>query len=203
MEGEETKMEEPQRLKKVNVPYLLAYILLPIVLLILGGALVIRLIDDSSVGAIVLTALMLLVILWWSIFGSMIYDKGERRRLEELEDKGFVRNHTFHSDGCVVCVDLVYGQIALMFRWNPGKTFILPASHITRAWVEDGAGGPGFMNGTSRVSFAFLVDGVKVRVSTFTSNRRWRMESDNVLTAISKADVMVEVLETAAGLRRA
>ena len=66
--------------------------------------------------------------------------------------------------------------------------------------MDDGSGGPGFLNGTSRVSFVFLVDGVKIRVNTFISNRRWRLESDNVLTGISKADVMVEVLNAAAGI---
>ena len=38
---------------------------------------------------------------------------------------------------------------------------------------------------------------MKIRVDTFTSNKRWRMDSDYILTGISKADVMVEVLEQA------
>ena len=70
-------------------------------------------------------------------------------------------------------------------------------SRIQRAWVDDGAAGGGFLRGSSRVSFLFQVDGVKIRVDTFTSNKRWRMDSDYILTGISKADVMVEVLEQA------
>lgn len=53
------------------------------------------------------------------------------------------------------------------------------------------------MRGTSRVSFLFEVDGVKVRVNTFTSNQRWKMDDPKILEAISKADMMVQVLEAA------
>ena len=53
------------------------------------------------------------------------------------------------------------------------------------------------MEGSSRVSFLFNIDDVKIRVNTFTSNQRWRMDSDYILTGISKADMMVEVIETA------
>ena len=53
------------------------------------------------------------------------------------------------------------------------------------------------MEGSGRVSFLFDVDGVKIRVNTFTSNQRWRMDSNYILTAISKADMMVKILEEA------
>ena len=53
------------------------------------------------------------------------------------------------------------------------------------------------MEGSSRVSFLFSIDGVRIRVNTFTSNKRWRMDSEYILTGISKADLMVEILETA------
>ena len=65
------------------------------------------------------------------------------------------------------------------------------------AWAEDGAGGAGFMRGTNRVGFLFLIDNVKVRVNTFTSNQRWKMDDPKILEAISKADMMVQILETA------
>ena len=53
------------------------------------------------------------------------------------------------------------------------------------------------MEGSSRVSFLFNIDDVKIRVNTFTSNQRWRMDSEYILTGISKADMMVEVIEKA------
>lgn len=89
--------------------------------------------------------------------------------------------------------------MGLVFFWNPFETFVFPASRIEKAWVDDGKHGAGFMAGSSRVSFLFLVDGVKVRVDTFTSNRRWRMDSDYILTGVSKADVVVQSLKEAKG----
>ena len=47
------------------------------------------------------------------------------------------------------------------------------------------------------VSFFFIVDGIKIRVDTFTSNQRQRMDSDYILTGISKADMMVKMLAQA------
>lgn len=68
---------------------------------------------------------------------------------------------------------------------------------MEKAWVDDGLSGAGFMAGSSRVSFLFIIDGIKVRVDTFTSNQRFKMDSDYILTGISKADMMVEMIEKA------
>lgn len=192
-------MEEEQKIKKVSMGYLLSYILGPCVFVVLCGALSFRSIENSGVAAMVMAAALMLAVFWWSFLGSALYDRGQTRRLRALEERGFVRNHTFAGDGCTVAVDLVHGNLAMMFRWDPAHTYVVPAGRISRAWVDEGRGGPGILEGTSRVSFLFTVDGVTVRVNTFTSNRRWRMDSDHVLTGISKADVMVEVLDRARG----
>ena len=92
---------------------------------------------------------------------------------------------------------MVHGSIALQFFWNPSESYVLPASRISRIWVDDGRGGKGFLEGSSRVSFLFVVDGVKIRVDTFTSNKRWRMESEYIQTGLSKADGMAKALEEA------
>ncbi len=190
-------MEEGQKIKKVSMGYLLSYILGPCVFLVLCGVLSFRSIEDPGVAAMVMAAALMLAVFWWSFLGTALYDRSQPKRLRALEDRGFIRNHTFTGDGCTVAVDLVHGNLAMMFRWDPAQTYIVPASRITKVWADDGRGGPGILEGTSRVSFLFTVDGVTVRVNTFTSNRRWRMDSGNVLTGISKADVMVEVLERA------
>ena len=41
------------------------------------------------------------------------------------------------------------------------------------------------------------VDDIKIHVDTFTSNQRFRMDSDYILTGISKADMMVKMIEEA------
>ena len=53
--------------------------------------------------------------------------------------------------------------------------------------------------GSREVSFLFLVDGVKVKVPTFFSNQRYAMNSKEILTGISKADVMVGLLNKVRG----
>lgn len=42
-----------------------------------------------------------------------------------------------------------------------------------------------------------IVDGIKIRVDTFTSNQRFRMNDNYILTGISKADMMVQTIEKA------
>ena len=113
--------------------------------------------------------------------------------MKELDASGYVRNHTFNADGCTVAVDIAHGKIAMVFKWNPSNCFVVPANRITNVWVDDGK----MLGGTRRVSFLFIVDGVKVRVNTFTSNRSWSMKSNYVLEALSKADMMVEYLQAA------
>ncbi len=54
------------------------------------------------------------------------------------------------------------------------------------------------MEGSSRVSFLFTIDqNIDVRVDTFTSNQRFRMDDKHILTGISKADLMVKNIEEA------
>ena len=55
------------------------------------------------------------------------------------------------------------------------------------------------MRGTSRVSFLFVIDGIKIRVNTFISNQRWKMNDEKVLEGISKADRWVMLLDQVRG----
>ena len=138
-----------------------------------------------------------LSVAWW-IFGGKIIFKRNKKRLEKMfKEQGFVQNNTFYGDGAEVIVDINAGKIGLQFFWNPSESYIIPAKRIGKAWVEDGKGGVGFMEGSSCVSFLFTIDDVKVRVYTFKSNQRFKMNSNYILTGISKADKMVNVLETA------
>lgn len=188
-------METGEKLQKINIIYLLLNIFGPIFVLVLSVALGVVL--PEQVGMILAMAGFILAVLWWAFLGRTLYDKTKKKKLAELDGQGFTRNQTFNADGCTVAVDLNRGQIAVLFRWNPGKVYVRPANQITKVWVDDGRGGAGFLEGSSRVSFLFTVDGVTIRVNTFTSNKRWRMDSDYILTGISKADMMVEALKAA------
>ena len=188
-------MQTEARIQKINILYPLANIFGPLTVLVAGVAIGVML--PQGAGLMVTMVTFLSAILWWSILGRKVYEKQRDKKLQELKDSGFVPNHTFNADGCTLVVDLVHGQVALLFRWNPGKVYIRPASVLSNVRVDDGRGGAGFTEGSSRVSFLFTVEGIKIRVNTFTSNRRWKMDSDYILTGISKADVMVKALTEA------
>lgn len=183
---------EPQKITKIYVPYLLANIFGPILVAALFTGLCIWA-GMSGVTAVVMVVIDMGCIFWWCFGPNELFKNTKRKYLKELDDSGFVRNHTFNADGCTVAADIVNGKIAMIFKWNPKQYYVLLANHISNLWVDDGK----MMGGTSRVSFLFIVDGVKVRVNTFTSNRIWSMSSNYVLEAISKADLMVENLRRA------
>lgn len=188
-------MENQEKMQKINIGYLLLNILGPILVFVLSVVIAVAL--PERFGLILTIVGFGLPLLWVSFLSRKVYDRTKEKKLAELDGQGFTRNHTFNADGCTVMVDLNKKQIAVLFRWNPGKIYIRPANQITKVWVDDGRGGAGFLEGSSRVSFLFTVDGMTIRVNTFTSNKRWRMDSDYILNGISKADVMVEALKAA------
>lgn len=193
-----------EKIKKIDPVYLLFCILLPFVVLIGMVALGVCLYDyvPEQVGMVLSFVGVGFFFLWWAYLNRKIYTVRRDKTLAELKATGFTANQTFNADGCTLAVDLDQGKIALVFRWNPKKAYVRAASDLTELRVDDGRGGAGFMEGSSRVSFLFRVEGMKIRVNTFTSNKRWRMDSDYILTGISKADVMVEAL-SAAGAKTA
>lgn len=188
---------ENEQIKKINVLYLFSYIVIPILVCALCYILSALFFPKGNMAVILIMGPSFLSIAWWIFGGKIIYKQKQKKMEAELEKSGFERNQTFYADGSTVVVDTVNGKIAILFFWNPFQSYILPASRITKAWVDDGKGGAGFMEGSSRVSFLFNIDSVQIRVNTFTSNQRWRMDSDYILTGISKADMMVEVIEKA------
>lgn len=184
--------------KKINFVYLLLTILAPIVLIGVLGYIGATFFREGGIGAVICLMCPTAVSVVWWIFGPTTIWRLKKKAMEkELDRQGFTRNQTFYGSNHTVVVDIRQGKIALLFFWNPFETFILPASRVTKAWTDDGAAGSGFLRGTSRVSFLFLIDGIKIRVNTFTSNQRWKMNDEHVLTGISKADMWVQVLAEA------
>ncbi|MCI8961925.1 MAG: hypothetical protein HFJ18_03265 [Clostridia bacterium] len=188
---------EKEQIKKIDALYLFTYIFIPVAVCAICYIISALFFPKGNMAVILLMGPTIISIVWW-IFGGKILFKQKQKKMEaELEQNGFNRSQTFYADGSTVVVDTENGKIAILFFWNPFKKYILPANCITKTWVDDGKGGSGFMEGSSRVSFLFNIDDVKIRVNTFTSNQRWRMDSDYILTGISKADMMVEVIEKA------
>lgn len=188
---------ENEKIQKVNIVYLLSYIFAPILLCAICYTIGILFFPKGNMAVILFMGPTLLSMAWWIFGGTLIYKLKQKKFEKELLENGFERDQTFYANGCMVVVDKLNKQLGLLFFWNPFKSFVVPASRVGKAWVDDGKGGVGFMEGSSRVSFLFTIDDVKIRVNTFTSNQRWRMDSEYILTGISKADMMVDIINTA------
>lgn len=188
-----------EKIRKINVLYLLGYIFGPMVITAICFALSAAFFPKGNMAVILIMGPSFLSVGWWCFAGTYIFKQTRKKITARFAEENFKSDQTFFGRGCTVYVDEKQGKIGLVFFWNPKETYIIPASRVERAWVDDGKSGAGFLAGSSRVSFLFIVDGVKVRVDTFTSNQRWRMDSDYILTGISKADMMVEVINTAKG----
>lgn len=186
------------RVKRTNYGYVLAYVLAPAALAALGVWVGRALLwGDSEWSRLCDMCPLLLAILWWACGGRVIFGLAQRNMLRRLDRADIDRRQIFFSDGCVVAMDMNQAKLAILFFWNPFALYVLPANRVKRAWTDDGAGGRGFLRGTSRVSFVFEVDGIQIRVSTFVSNQRWKLDDVRVLEGISKADQWVQVLELA------
>lgn len=187
-----------EKLKKINVPYLLGYILIPLTVCAISILIGNLAFHDGGNGAVICFMIIpIIAILWWIFGGSLIFRKQTRALETKFAQEGYKRNHTFYSRGKTVVLDIEKGMLGIVFFWNPFEPYIIPASRVKKAWTDDGKMGSGFMEGSSRVSFLFIVDGIQVRVDTFTSNQRFRMDDKHILTGISKADMMVKSIEEA------
>ncbi len=188
----------PTKIKKINWLYLVDYIFVPLAICGLCYALCWLFFYDGGVGAVLTTLVPTIIAAVWWIFGGSIIFKAQTKALErEFTAAGYTRNHTFYGRGKTVVLDLEQGILGIVFFWNPGTVYILPASRIGKAWTDDGKMGSGFMEGSSQVKFVFTIDDIKISVPTFQSNQRFRMDDKRILTGISKADMMVKSLETA------
>lgn len=186
------------QVKKINYVYLLGYIFIPLVIAAASIFIGFLFFPTGGTGAGICFAIIpFIAVLWWIFAGRNIYKLGKKRMVKQLDEMGIDRRQIFYSDGCVVSMDIKQGKIGLIFFWNPFTVQVVPASRVTKAWTDDGASGVGFTRGTGRVSFLFLIDGIKIRVNTFISNQRWKMNDQKVLEGISKADLWVQVLDQA------
>lgn len=190
-------METNEKIKRVNPLFALGYIGIPIAAFLILSTIAVSLIKNPGVGNIVTILAAALVVLWFSVLGGKFYKSKVKQFEAELDDMGFKRNQTFNGKGETVIVDIASGKVAVIFFWNPLKKYIVSASKVEKAWVDDGRSGSGIMEGSQRVRFCFILDGVRINVNTFISNTRYKMTDNYILDGISKADLMVEVLNDA------
>lgn len=185
------------KVKKINWLYLLGYIFAPIIICAFCFLISYKFFPKGTGAVILLMVPPFASFIFWVFGGKFLYKKKQKEFERSLDESGFARNQTFYAGSNMVVIDEKEGKIGLLFFWNPFETYVLPASRVGKIWVDDGKSGAGIFAGSARVSFLFEIDEIKIRINTFTSNQRWRMDSEYILTGISKADMMVKVLEEA------
>ncbi len=125
----------------------------------------------------------------------ILFKLAKNKLNKELSESTFISNHTFNAGREYLMVDLNRREIAIVFKYNPFKHYIVSLDDVAEARVNDFRQGSGFMEGTNRVGFQFKLKGAKITVYTFTAqNRRFTLDSKEVLTGISKAQMMVDAL---------
>lgn len=191
------------KIKKVDLFYLLDYICAPLLICAICIMIATHCFPDGGKGNDFATGLLVvpcvLSIIWWVFGGALVFKLRTKAFEKQLDAAGFTRNQTFYGRGKTVIVDLNKGEMALLFFWNPCYPYVFSASRVEKSWVDDGKMGSGFLEGSSRVSFLFIVDGVKVRIDTFISNQRFRMDDSRILKGISKANTMDQMIKKAKG----
>lgn len=188
---------ENKKIKKINILYLLGYIFVPILVCALCYTIGILFFPKGTMAVILFMVPTFASVIWWCCAGRFIYKRKQKEFEKQLDESKFERNQTFYGSGNMVVVDINHGKIGLLFFWNPFESYVVSAKKVSKAWVDDGRSGAGIFEGSGRVSFLLKIDDIKIRINTFTSNQRWRMDSEYILTGISKADMMVQVLEEA------
>ena len=156
LKKESLKMEET-KIKKINLLYLLGYIFGPIILCAICFTLSAFFFPKGNGAVILIMGPSFLSVFWWSFGGSFLFKRKTKEFEKELDESKFNRNHTFYGRGKTVIIDLEKGQIGLIFFWNPFKSYQISAARVEKAWVDDGKSGFGILEGSSRVSFLFIV----------------------------------------------
>ena len=111
----------------------------------------------------------------------------------DFKSQGFTYQYKFEANNAVYYIDQG-GRMGVICRYNPTELQFVDMKQVTNVWVNDGK----FGMGTSRVSCEFLLDGKKVRITTLQVSRgTLSMKDKRVLEAISKADQLCVLLNTA------
>ena len=110
-----------------------------------------------------------------------------------FQAQGFTYQYKFEANNAVYYIDQG-GRMGVICRCNPTELQFVDLSKVTNVRTNDGKMG----TSTARVSCEFLLDGKKVRITTLEVTRgRIAMKDNQVLEAISKADQLRDLLNTA------
>ncbi len=178
-----------QKVSKFNIIYFSTIVLLPLLLsvaLIFAGWYywILELLITGGV-----------IFLLYHCFGFGIIAKIQRRINEKkLNEMGFVQNYAYNEKTSNLYIDVNSGKIAMFFFFNPQIQFVEPES-LSNFKVRDFKSGVGVFAGTKCVAFDFKIENHRFRFRTFTSNARWKMDSNYVVDAIEEAEEVIYFFE--------
>ena len=180
-------------MKKVNPSYLAVWAGIPaavaVILVVLAFTVLVG--NQIGVGIAGFAAVGIFVAI------PMLLESRMKKAAVSLEKgfqaQGFSYQYKFEANNAVYYIDQG-GRMGAVCRCTPTELQFVDLSKVTNVHVNDGK----FGMGTSRVSCEFLLDGKKVRITTLQVTRGTLSMKDNrVLEAISKADQLCSMLNTA------
>ena len=187
-------------MKKINTSYLAIWVGIPVViaavLVVLAFTLTLGK-NPTIFGIAVFVAIGIIVAIPMLLESKM---KKAATALEaDFQAQGFSYQYKFEANNAVYYIDQG-GRMGVVYRGNPTELQFVDLNKVTNVHVNDGK----FGMGTSRVSCDFLLDGKKVRINTLTVSRgTLSMKDKRVLEAISKADQLCSMINTAKANRKA
>lgn len=111
----------------------------------------------------------------------------------DFKARSFSYQYKFEANDAVYYIDQG-GKMGVVYRFNPTELQFVDLSKVTNVRTNNGK----FGLGTSRVSCDFLLEGRTVRITTLRVSRgTLSMKDKRVLEAISKADQLCALLNTA------
>lgn len=141
-----------------------------------------------------------IVLFFWYIFQfifltEVIWQKSIKKLSNTFNEHSFSPTSTFESNSAILYLDVENGKIGTITKYNPLKLQIIDAKEVEKVHTDKGSG---IFGGTRLVRFCFTYKGKKWGLATFTSTQQtYSFKSEEVLTALSKADLYVEIINEA------
>ena len=88
---------ENKKIEKRSLPYVLSYILVPALIITICWLLWSTVFTKGNMAVVIGLCIPFLCILWWMFAGRLIYSQKQKKLVRELDQRGFVRNQTFHG----------------------------------------------------------------------------------------------------------
>lgn len=147
---------------------------------------------DTAIGLSILIIIVVTPIV--GLICYIVFKQIAKKTMKKLNATDFSAAGTFYAGTATLKIDVVHGRIAYVSTLNPSALQVISAAQLENI-SSDYMKGP--FGGTNYVYFQFYYNSKKMRIPTFTSRQVYSMNSEAVMTAISKADTYAGLLRQA------